>query len=181
TTLTIPPNTSVATVKSLVALQVPSAIPSAESRLIFNGRNLDNAEKLLSDYHVPPTSTLELALPSTAEPTSQETSSAEPAQASASIYASAEVTGQAKPSPAKPKTTTGGLKKKGPRCDCAGCTSPAQRIVGDCGFCGGHFCGKHRLLESHSCDGLDNARKEDKDRNSKKLEGERTVSGRVLV
>ena len=73
------------------------------------------------------------------------------------------------------------MKKKGPRCGAVGCNGLAQRIVGECGFCGGTFCAKHRLLESHSCEGLDDARKESKDRNREKLEGERTVSGRVLV
>ena len=30
-----------------------------------------------------------------------------------------------------------------------------SRIVGECGFCGGCFCGKHRLLEDHRCKGLE--------------------------
>lgn len=38
------------------------------------------------------------------------------------------------------------------------CRAEAQRIVGDCTFCKGHFCGKHRLLEDHTCDGLDDVR-----------------------
>lgn len=41
------------------------------------------------------------------------------------------------------------------RCNFKECPSAAQRIVGDCGFCRGHFCSKHRLLEDHKCDGLE--------------------------
>lgn len=44
---------------------------------------------------------------------------------------------------------------KKPRCTFKECGSAAQRIVGDCGFCEGHFCAKHRLLEDHKCTGLE--------------------------
>ncbi|KAI0912070.1 hypothetical protein F4824DRAFT_495040 [Ustulina deusta] len=42
-----------------------------------------------------------------------------------------------------------------PRCTFKQCKTAAQRIVGDCGFCDGHFCAKHRLLEDHKCTGLE--------------------------
>ncbi|KAI1811549.1 hypothetical protein GGS20DRAFT_588379 [Poronia punctata] len=42
-----------------------------------------------------------------------------------------------------------------PRCTFKECKAAAQRIVGDCGFCDGHFCAKHRLLEDHKCTGLE--------------------------
>ncbi|KAI0009842.1 hypothetical protein F4779DRAFT_617169 [Xylariaceae sp. FL0662B] len=42
-----------------------------------------------------------------------------------------------------------------PRCTFKECKSAAQRIVGDCGFCDGHYCAKHRLLEDHKCSGLE--------------------------
>lgn len=41
------------------------------------------------------------------------------------------------------------------RCTFKECREGAQRIIGDCGFCNGHYCGKHRLLEDHKCDGLE--------------------------
>lgn len=41
------------------------------------------------------------------------------------------------------------------RCSAKDCREPAQRIVGDCSFCNGHFCGRHRLLEDHKCSGLE--------------------------
>ncbi|CAK4022929.1 related to ubiquitin [Lecanosticta acicola] len=69
----------------------------------------------------------------------------------------------------------GGAPKK-IRCNFKDCRDAAQRIVGDCGFCQGHFCGKHRMLESHNCSGLEDCKKEEKDRNREKLESERTVA-----
>lgn len=42
-----------------------------------------------------------------------------------------------------------------PRCTFKECKDAAQRIVGDCGFCDGHYCAKHRLLEDHKCSGLE--------------------------
>ncbi|RFU29128.1 hypothetical protein B7463_g7201, partial [Scytalidium lignicola] len=49
----------------------------------------------------------------------------------------------------------GGMPPKKIRCSYKDCREGAQRIIGDCGFCNGHFCGKHRLLEDHKCDGLE--------------------------
>ena len=49
----------------------------------------------------------------------------------------------------------GGMPPKKQRCTFKDCRDGAQRIIGDCGFCNGHFCGKHRLLEDHKCDGLE--------------------------
>jgi hypothetical protein len=61
------------------------------------------------------------------------------------------------------------------KCTFKECTGFAQRIVGDCGFCQGHFCGKHRLLEDHKCDGLEDCKKESHERNADKLNSERTT------
>ncbi|WPG97930.1 ubiquitin-like protein [Acrodontium crateriforme] len=69
----------------------------------------------------------------------------------------------------------GGAPKK-MRCNAKDCKDAAQRIVGDCGFCQGHFCGKHRMLESHNCTGLEDCKKEERERNTQKLESERTVA-----
>lgn len=68
---------------------------------------------------------------------------------------------------------SGGPKKQ--RCVFKDCRDGAQRIVGDCGFCRGHFCGKHRLLEDHKCDGLEDCKKESRDANASKLISERTT------
>ncbi|RFU80912.1 an1-type zinc finger [Trichoderma arundinaceum] len=60
------------------------------------------------------------------------------------------------------------------RCTAKECREPAQRIVGDCTFCNGHFCGKHRLLEDHKCSGLEDCKKQSHERNAAQLEAERT-------
>jgi predicted nucleic acid binding AN1-type Zn finger protein len=60
------------------------------------------------------------------------------------------------------------------RCTFKDCPSAAQRIVGDCGFCKGQFCSKHRLLEDHKCDGLEDCKKQSHERNAAQLQSERT-------
>jgi len=72
----------------------------------------------------------------------------------------------------------GGAPKK-KTCSYTSCTNAAQRIVGDCTFCDGHFCGVHRLLEDHKCTGLEDCKKESHDRNAMKLNAERTIVQRV--
>ena len=79
-----------------------------------------------------------------------------------------------------PRSGTPAKKSRKPRCSKDACNAPAQPIVGDCGFCTKRFCGKHRMLESHNCEGLADARQADKDRNTARLEGERTVMLRGL-
>ncbi|KAI5296993.1 hypothetical protein KEM55_005300 [Ascosphaera atra] len=63
-----------------------------------------------------------------------------------------------------------------PRCTQKDCKEPAQRIVGDCGFCTGHFCGRHRMLEAHQCPGLEDCKKESHERNADRLNAERTTA-----
>jgi len=67
----------------------------------------------------------------------------------------------------------GGAPKK-KKCTFKDCTSLPLKIVGDCSFCDGHFCGKHRLLEDHKCTGLEDCRKESYERNAAKLHLEKT-------
>merc|ERR1711964_477083 len=49
-----------------------------------------------------------------------------------------------------------------------------RESFGDCGYCNGHYCGTHRLLEDHKCDGLEDCKKESHDRNAAQLNAERT-------
>lgn len=70
----------------------------------------------------------------------------------------------------------GGMPPKKIRCNFKDCKDAAQRIVGDCGFCNGKFCGRHRLLEDHKCEGLEDCKKESHERNKERLEAERTVA-----
>jgi predicted nucleic acid binding AN1-type Zn finger protein len=70
----------------------------------------------------------------------------------------------------------GGMPPKKIRCSFKECKDAAQRIVGDCGFCSGHYCGKHRLLEDHKCEGLEDCKKQSHERNADKLNSERTFA-----
>ena len=70
----------------------------------------------------------------------------------------------------------GGMPPKKIRCTFKDCKDGAQRIVGDCSFCQGHFCGKHRMLEDHRCSGLEDCKKESHERNADTLNTQRTMA-----
>jgi len=133
--LSIPPTTTISTLKSLIALRTNQQ-PS-ELRLVHAGKHLSPSSTLSSNNILPET-TLHLALP-----------------------------------------LRGGAKK--PTCDYKKstpdkCKEKIPPIIGDCGFCGGHFCSKHRLLESHNCPNLEDCKKESHERNKERLNSERTVA-----
>lgn len=132
--LSLPPSTSIATLRSLLALRSNLPEPS-DLRLVHAGKYLSSASTTLADYAIAPNSTLHMALP-----------------------------------------LRGGMPARKVRCSFKQCKDAAQRIVGDCGFCSGHFCGKHRLLEDHKCDGLEDCKKESHERNAERLNSERTVA-----
>jgi hypothetical protein len=132
--LTLPPNTSISTLRSLLALRTNLSTPS-DLRLVHAGKHLSSPSTTLADYDIAPNSTLHMALP-----------------------------------------LRGGMPPKKIRCSFKECRDQAQRIVGDCGFCNGHYCGKHRLLEDHKCEGLENCKKESHERNAERLNSERTVA-----
>uniref|UniRef100_A0A060T5V4 ARAD1B14718p n=1 Tax=Blastobotrys adeninivorans TaxID=409370 RepID=A0A060T5V4_BLAAD len=69
--------------------------------------------------------------------------------------------------------------KKRKRCSFKNCISAPLRGVGDCGFCQGHFCSKHRLLEQHDCIGLHNCKQQLHERNAVKLQEQQTVANKV--
>jgi len=132
--LTLPPSTSIATLRTLLALRTNLSTPST-LRLVHAGKHLSSSTSTLESYAIAPNSTLHMALP-----------------------------------------LRGGMPPKKIRCSFKECKDAAQRIVGDCGFCQGHFCGKHRLLEDHKCEGLEDCKKESHERNADKLNSERTVA-----
>ncbi|KAM0796515.1 putative polyubiquitin [Usnea florida] len=72
----------------------------------------------------------------------------------------------------------GGMPAPGKKQKCTfkDCKDGAQRIVGDCSFCQGHFCGKHRMLEDHKCSGLEDCKKESHERNADTLNTQRTLA-----
>ncbi|KAG7807661.1 hypothetical protein KL921_003956 [Ogataea angusta] len=69
--------------------------------------------------------------------------------------------------------------KKSNKCSFESCNSAPLRMVGDCSFCNGKFCSKHRLLESHKCKGLQSCKEKSYERNALKLQSEQTVASKV--
>ncbi|ODV95855.1 hypothetical protein PACTADRAFT_49298 [Pachysolen tannophilus NRRL Y-2460] len=82
-------------------------------------------------------------------------------------------------------TTTTTTKKrrkssnKRSKCSFPRCSNQPLKIVGDCQHCEGHYCSKHRLLESHCCSGLQNCKNQLFEQNATKLHREQTVASKV--
>jgi hypothetical protein len=147
-------------------LSASTTLPS-DVQLMLDGKPLDPAVTV-GELKLEESSTLKVSSPS------RSTTPADSTQTPAAD-------GKSTPTPTTSGTATPTKKKSNkPRCSKDGCKAPAQPIVGDCGFCQKRFCGKHRMLEAHNCEGLEDARKADKDRNAAKLEGERTMMLRGL-
>mgnify|MGYP003362629875 FL=1 len=71
-------------------------------------------------------------------------------------------------------------KSKGKnRCSFGSCHATALRLTGECQFCKGRFCSKHRLLEKHNCKGLKTCKDKCFERNALKLRKEQTVASKV--
>lgn len=71
--------------------------------------------------------------------------------------------------------------KKKKLCAFEDCKEVAKKVIGDCEFCEGVFCSKHRLLESHNCVGLKSCKEEMRQRNAEKLEEERTKTRKISI
>lgn len=79
------------------------------------------------------------------------------------------------------KTSSSKRKHKKNMCGYADCTKPNAKFVGDCNFCNGHFCSNHRLMESHSCAGLDSCKEQLHQRNADKLNKEQTIASKIQI
>lgn len=173
-------------------LSASTNIP-ADARLLHSGHALEPSSTV-AELNLQPSSTLQLLSPlrGGTAPTDPESSTdiakdmtavlqqqAEPAVSTATSGTATPITGSSTPAASTPSSSAPRKSNK-PRCSKVGCKAAAQPIVGDCGFCQKRFCGKHRMLESHSCEGLDDARQADRDRNTAKLESDRTVMLRGL-
>eukprot|EP01137_Pigoraptor_chileana_P034011 Opistho-2@25924 len=66
------------------------------------------------------------------------------------------------------------------QCTMEGCADRPVMLVGDCKYCQGKFCGKHRLPETHACAQMDACRKQAFDKNASKLQNERTGASKVI-
>jgi predicted nucleic acid binding AN1-type Zn finger protein len=159
------------TVSNVLEFLSASTNLSADVHLMLDGKALDPATTV-AELKLEETSTLQVSSPSRSGTPTQSSATAVVAE-KPSISSTSTQTPSGSATPTKRKSNK-------PRCSKDGCKAPAQPIVGDCGFCQKRFCGKHRMLESHNCEGLEDARQADKDRNAAKLEGERTVMLRGL-
>lgn len=76
-----------------------------------------------------------------------------------------------------------GLKKKKKKNQCYfdKCSSAASNFIGDCNFCKGHFCSRHRLMENHACAGLTSCKEQMHQRNADKLESEQTHTQKIRI
>jgi len=190
------------TIENVLAFLNAAAIVPPDVRLVLAGHQLERSSTV-GELNIQASSTLQLLSPlrggttptepeSTLDLTSDMTASLPVSESNSDVQQpSTQSSTPIQPSSgtATPTTIAGSgtstptsttRKSNKPRCSKAGCKAAAQPIVGDCGFCQKRFCGKHRMLESHACTGLDDARQADKDRNAAKLQGERTVMLRGL-
>ena len=71
----------------------------------------------------------------------------------------------------------GGGKKAS--CGHMGCCSRPAPIVGDCSYCKGHFCGAHRLPETHCCEAMAACRAQAFERNAARVQAEKCVAAKV--
>lgn len=72
-------------------------------------------------------------------------------------------------------------KKKKNACYFDKCSSAASKFIGDCNFCKGHFCSKHRLMENHACEGLRSCKEAMHKRNADKLAREQTRAPKIQI
>lgn len=72
-------------------------------------------------------------------------------------------------------------KKKKNLCYYDKCTSAASKFIGDCNFCKGHYCSKHRLMENHACEGLTTCKEAMHKRNAEKLAAEQTRAPKIQI
>jgi len=166
------------TVSNVLEFLSASTTLPANVQLMLDGKPLEPSTTV-GELKLEESSTLKLSLPSR---DTTPTDPSQPQQLSTDMTTTTQPLKSisSKPTPSSGAATPTKKKSNKPRCSKDGCKAPAQPIVGDCGFCQKRFCGKHRMLESHNCEGLEDARKADKERNAAKLEGERTVMLRGL-
>jgi len=161
------------TVSNVLEFLSASTNLPADVQLVLDGKPLEPSTTV-GELKLEESSTLKLSSPP------RSTTPTDPSQPQSEVTTTQPPTSTSSTPAPSSGASTPKKKSNKPRCSKDGCKAPAQPIVGDCGFCQKRFCGKHRMLESHNCEGLADARKADKDRNTAKLEGERTVMLRGL-
>lgn len=72
-------------------------------------------------------------------------------------------------------------KRKKDRCHYNKCGCAVLKFIGDCQFCEGSFCSKHRLMENHSCNGLHSCKEQMHQKNADKLAQEQTIVPKIQI
>lgn len=78
-----------------------------------------------------------------------------------------------------PTPTTTETNSKKTRCSFNSCQGRVVKIIGDCKFCSGKFCARHRTVEAHSCANIDKCKQAHYQKNEKRLMGEKTNSSKL--
>ncbi|SCU92915.1 LAMI_0E12552g1_1 [Lachancea mirantina] len=79
------------------------------------------------------------------------------------------------------KKSNSSKKRRKDRCLFDKCGCNALKFIGDCQFCHGHFCSKHRLMENHACQGLKSCKEQMHQRNADKLAAEQTIVPKIQI
>lgn len=77
------------------------------------------------------------------------------------------------------KSTT--KKKKKDRCHFQKCSNTILKLIGDCQFCNGNFCSRHRIMENHSCGGLTSCKEQSHQKNADKLASEQIIVPKIQI
>ncbi|KAI9225960.1 MAG: polyubiquitin [Piptocephalis tieghemiana] len=181
-TLEVESSDTIDTIKGKVqASSSSSSSPIIDRQgLVYDGKSLGEGERTLSSYDISKDSTLHMirldAPPPIPSPSS---SSFPPTQSSSSTHAKPLSSSSSPPSSSTVSPPSVAPKKKSTRCRFGDCQDRVVRIVGDCRYCQGKYCSKHRLPESHACAELISCQKASFDRNAGKLLGEKCVASKV--
>ncbi|KAG0671862.1 hypothetical protein C6P45_004737 [Maudiozyma exigua] len=72
-------------------------------------------------------------------------------------------------------------KKRKNVCYMDNCSNASLKFIGDCNFCHGHYCSKHRIMENHKCTGLNTCKEQMHKRNADKLDREQTIIPKIQI
>ncbi|CCF57606.1 hypothetical protein KAFR_0C06140 [Kazachstania africana CBS 2517] len=72
-------------------------------------------------------------------------------------------------------------KKRKNLCFFKDCDNLSLKLIGDCKFCNGSFCSKHRIMENHDCNRLNDCKEIMHKKNADKLNKEQTLIPKLRI